>query len=103
MNVNTTCESELDLSKLSAYSFSKEPAHIQYEKISEMKKAFRKRKNNMESFEIRMLRSIKKEIEDDPRHQLLPSPVIVINNIANEKTPKIDFFPLCRPNRNKIG
>ena len=103
MNITTTSESELDLSKLSSYSFNKEPVLNHYEKINEMRKAFRKRKKSMESLKMRMQGSMKKESEEGPRHRCLTNHVLISNNIGNEKTPKIDFFPLNRPNRNKIG
>lgn len=100
MDIVTTCETELDTSK-SLISPYKIVRAFQHERVGEMKKAFRRRKKIIKDFGLNLLQSLKDDLEDDPRHHWLPNPVFLPHNIENKQTPKIDFFPLNRPNRNK--
>ena len=76
---------------------------LNIENTVDMKNAFRERKKIIEEITFKAYSRLKKETEDDSKPNPLPAPILARPNIKNNCTPKINFFPLSRPNRNKLG
>ena len=75
---------------------------LEYYKLKEMKKAFRKRKQIIENITNETIKSLKNEVEEEPSHHWLPC-YSRTNDSLELETPKRDFLPATRPKINKLS
>ena len=102
MDMRTTCESDLDYSKSSLNSPSKQSTIFPYQNVEEVKHVYRKRKKMLGQLTGNLPNDIRTEPGGDPTYKVKCKDIVANSIFCEYKTPKKKFVPSHRPNKSKI-